>query len=477
MKGKILYVDDEADNLTIFSKMLLNDGYHVDTATNSKETDALLEKGCYDILLLDIGLKNESGLDILKKVKSDPEFKLMMVVMITGLFRDSDQLSNGLESGADGYLTRPIKKREFLARINAFMRHRQTIIALEKSETRFKKIIDRNPDAILIVENNGHIKFANPAAEKMFQLSIDYLLNQSFGYPLISGEHTEINIVRKTTDKLVGEMRTIDIDWDDTDAFLTSIRDITELKKLLEELVLAREKAEENDKLKSAFLANMSHEIRTPMNGILGFAELLKESELSGEDKNQYLGIIQDAGERMLSIINNIIDVSKIESGQMEVSNSEININDILKYIFTFFKPQTDSKSLRFSYETEKMDEEITIVSDREKIYAILTNLIRNAIKFCDSGEIKFGYKINHPFIEFFVADTGSGIPKNRLEAIFERFIQADIENIMAKQGSGLGLAISKAYVEMLGGNMWVESTVGKGSTFNFSIPMKPGDI
>ncbi|KAF0129226.1 MAG: hypothetical protein FD155_2715 [Bacteroidetes bacterium] len=241
------------------------------------------------------------------------------------------------------------------------------------------------------------------------------------------------------------------------------------------ELVISKEKAEESDRLKSAFLANMSHEIRTPMNGILGFADLLKEPGLSGDQQKEYIRIIEKSGLRMLNIINDIIDISKLEAGLMKPDIREAKINEQIEYIYTFFKPEAEAKGIRFSFNISLPDHQAIIMTDREKLYAILTNLIKNAIKYIKEGAIEFGYHLKRQNeaaeLEFYVKDTGIGIPKDRQEAIFERFIQADIEDRMAYQGTGLGLAITKAYVEMLGGRIWVESEEGNGSIFYFTLP------
>jgi len=247
------------------------------------------------------------------------------------------------------------------------------------------------------------------------------------------------------------------------------------INKHVKILQIAKEKAEESDRLKSAFLANMSHEIRTPMNGILGFTELLKEPMLKGEDYQKYIHIIDKSGNRLLNIINNIIDISKIQSGQVEVFMEESNMNDLIEYINTHFKSEFEGKELQYSFKNTLSSKDSIIKTDREKITAILTNLINNAIKYTFKGSIEFGYNFKETghtaFLQFFVKDTGIGIPKGRQKAIFDRFIQADISDKMAFQGAGLGLSISKAYVEMLGGKIWVESEPGNGSTFYFTIP------
>lgn len=283
-----------------------------------------------------------------------------------------------------------------------------------------------------------------------------------------------------------------------------TIRDITERKNTEQELITARDRAEESDRLKSAFLANMSHEIRTPMNGILGFAELLKMPGLSGEQQQEFIRIIRKSGHRMLNIINDIVDISKIESGQMKVLISDTNINDQIDYIYAFFKPEAENKGIQLFFKNGLASEQSIIKTDQEKVYAILTNLVKNAIKYTNEGTIEFGYipagsvvklyakanenetteasdptdpgdlytAVTEPAeLQFYVKDTGIGIPFDRQKAIFDRFVQADIADTRAYQGAGLGLSITKAFVEMLGGRLWVESQLFKGSTFYFTIP------
>jgi len=269
-------------------------------------------------------------------------------------------------------------------------------------------------------------------------------------------------------------------DYDNSDVrqlslLMDSVWKISERILLIKDLTIAKEKAEESDKLKSAFLANMSHEIRTPMNGILGFAELLKKPDLTGEEQQDYIRIIEKSGTRMLNIINDIVDISKIEAGLMKLDIKESNINEQIEYIYTFFKPEVEAKGMKLTLNTTLPANEATIATDREKVYAILTNLVKNAIKYSKAGTIEVGYNLKTAIapaeLEFYVKDSGIGIPKDRQEAIFERFIQADISDKMAQQGAGLGLSITRAYVEMLGGKIRVESVEGSGSTFYFTLP------
>ena len=271
-------------------------------------------------------------------------------------------------------------------------------------------------------------------------------------------------------------------DYDNSDVrqltlLMDSVWKISERIVLIKDLTVAKEKAEESDRLKSAFLANMSHEIRTPMNGILGFAELLKDPNLSGDEQLDYIRIIEKSGTHMLNIINDIVDISKIEVGLMKIEMRESNVNEQIEYIYNFFKPEAEAKGLNLLFKNSLPAKEAILKTDREKVYAILTNLVKNAIKYTNKGSIEFGYTRKVNCLEFYVKDTGIGIPKGREEAIFERFIQADIGDINARQGAGLGLAIAKSYIKMLGGKIWVESEEGVGSTFYFTIPYNANSV
>jgi PAS domain S-box-containing protein len=307
-------------------------------------------------------------------------------------------------------------------------------------------------------------KIPLPQYRNSLDKALDDLITKDIPYDL------EFKIFRQNDGKIVDIHSIADIDRKNNIVYGV-FQDITEHKEVEAALIIAKEQAEKSDRLKSAFLANMSHEIRTPMNGILGFAGLLKEKGLTGDTQQEYIDIIEKSGNRMLNIINDIVDISKIESGLMKVDINESNINEQIEYLYIFFKPEVESKGMQIFYKNTLPPDEAIIKTDREKVYAILTNLLKNSIKYTNEGSIEFGYTKKGVSLEFFVKDTGIGISSDRQEAIFERFIQADISDKMAQQGAGLGLSISKAYVKMLGGKIWVESEEGKGSVFYFTIP------
>lgn len=245
-----------------------------------------------------------------------------------------------------------------------------------------------------------------------------------------------------------------------------------ELQKTIVELRAAKEKAEESDRLKSSFLANLSHEIRTPMNGILGFTQLLSDPDLISEEKERFIKFVHQSGQRMLNTVTDIVEISKIEAGLIQLNLSETDVNGRMQELFSFFHPEADKKGIKLSLELLLPPEDKHMTTDQNKLDSILTNLIKNAIKYTKSGTIQLGCLKKDDLFEFFIKDTGIGIPEHRQKAIFERFIQADITLNREYEGCGLGLAIAKSHVEMLGGKIWVESQEGKGSVFYFTLPL-----
>jgi len=250
-----------------------------------------------------------------------------------------------------------------------------------------------------------------------------------------------------------------------------------ELEKTNIELIEAKERAEESDKLKTAFLNNISHEIRTPFNSILGFLSILQNDDLTASEKAEYTSIINKSAYRLMNTINDIVERSQIQTGQMKLTASEINIKMLTGVLFDQFKPDAESQGLEFTLNNDLPDSMDSIFTDSIKLKTILSILIGNAIKFTKEGSIEFGYDRVETSgrgslqMKFYVKDTGIGIPENKQQVIFEQFMQADVYNTRQFEGSGLGLSIAKAYVEMLGGKIWVESSEGKGSIFYFTIP------
>ncbi|TCO08891.1 hybrid sensor histidine kinase/response regulator [Natronoflexus pectinivorans] len=245
----------------------------------------------------------------------------------------------------------------------------------------------------------------------------------------------------------------------------------TEVKARTEELLKAKEKAEESDQLKTAFLQNLSHEIRTPMNGILGFTQLLKRKPDDPSSYAYYVEMIELSGIRMMNTINALVDISKIETGQIFLNRTDFSINNLLMEIMQLHENFAEKRKLSIEIKNHLPPSFRTIHSDYDKLSKILSNLVDNAIKFSYSGSIIIECTKDTDLVNFYIKDSGIGIPKEMHEAIFERFIQANTELSRGHEGIGLGLPISKAYIEVLGGTISLESEPGRGSVFHFTIP------
>ena len=279
----------------------------------------------------------------------------------------------------------------------------------------------------------------------------------------------------KAEEKLLAKNKEIEAQNEEYLALNEELKETSrKLLSLNEELVIAKEKAEESNRLKSAFLANMSHEIRTPMNGILGFAQLLTIPDISTEKIKEYTDIINKSGNHLLNIINDIIDISKLDAGEFNITKTPVYINDLLEEQYTFFQSYKTSEQkhhIKLILNTPNQKKEPVIYTDETRLKQILSNLINNALKFTENGFIEFGYTIEKKTVKFYVKDTGIGIEKNKLSDIFERFNQATAATEKLYGGTGLGLTISKSCTQLLGGEIWAESELNKGSVFYFTVP------
>lgn len=275
-----------------------------------------------------------------------------------------------------------------------------------------------------------------------------------FSSMIISGKKKYLHsIIHDITDKKEAELR---------------------IEQMMLELMQAKTRAEESDRLKSAFLANMSHEIRTPMNGILGFMDILKEPDLDSTERNEYIDLVQLSGQRLLNTINDIIDISKIESGVVSLNEAQFNFNEILINQFNLFKIEAGTRNLELILTSLLPEGKQLVYGDRFKIESIMINLIKNALKFTHKGSVSFGAKLKDDNrIEFNVTDTGQGIPADQIHLLFNRFAQIEKSTKHSYEGSGLGLAISKGFADLMGCEIYADSKEGVGSSFFLLIPLK----
>ncbi|HLN22154.1 MAG TPA: response regulator [Bacteroidales bacterium] len=467
-----------------FSKILVD---------NRQDYIEALKKSDPDIILsgyMLAGLNGMEALTIRNELAPSVPF-----ILVTGLVNETVAIEC-MKAGADDYLMKrnlsrlgeairsTIRKKEIVQQRNIAENR------LKESEEKYRSIVEHIPDSV-IVHSWGRILFANSVFIKLLGVeSFEEIRNKDLfnfvhpdyrqaaltrirtiyetGLPQGYVESKYLNFSKEVMDvEVVG----IPISYMGEPAVQTIIRDITERKKSEAELITAKDKAEQSDKLKTAFLHNISHEIRTPMNAIVGFSALLNEPDLPGETQRSYLKIITDSSDQLLAIVNDIIEISNIEVGILKASVNEIDLNAMLMLLYQQYTPRANEKGIELSLHTSLSGMKSIIETDSVKLNQIMTNLLSNAFKFTKSGKISFGYKLEGNFLEFFVSDTGIGISQDQFGKIFERFYQVESSATRAYEGTGLGLSISKAYIEFLGGKIWLTSQPGKGSVFYFTLP------
>ena len=422
--SNILILDDKVANIEVLAGLLEMQGYtSIQTATDPRLAVSLFKSFKPDLILLDLMMPYLSGFEVMDQLKElIPDNSYLPILVLTADI-SAEIKQHALKAGAKDFLSKPFDLIEVGLRIKNLL------------ETRF---------LYQQIENQNHL--------------------------------LEEKVKQRTS----------------------------ELEKTNAELIVARDKAEESDRLKTTFLNNISHEIRTPFNGILGFLPILQTDGLSFEDRELYNSVVNQSAFRLMNTIDDIVEISQIQAGQTKLTITEIDISKLFDELSYQLKPKAESKGLVFNVQHGLPGHLGCISTDSKKLNSIFFNLIGNAIKFTSAGSVELGYfltdsrtstfkpkasapaggsagtVINPYEIQFFVKDTGVGIPENIQLAIFEKFMQADVSTTRPFDGSGLGLSIAKAYVEMLGGRIWVESEFGKGSVFYFTIPyqVKPeGEI
>jgi hypothetical protein len=366
---------------------------------------------------------------------------------------------------------------------------------LIESEAYYRTLINISPDGIITTDLEGNINYGSMKAFEIFNESREENLTGSSVFNWVDPEYHAF-LITMFKDILSGNLkpasreykllkRDRSIFWAELSScaiadskgkisgLLIVCRDISGRKKAEEELIKARDKAEEGDKLKTAFLHNISHEIRTPMNAITGFSALLTEPDLSKETQASYVEIINKSSDQLLFVLNDIIEISNIDAGILKLKKNGTNLNDLLDRLYKQFSIQAADKKIEFGIMTGLPDEKANVNVDSGKLIQVFSNLLRNSLKFTHSGKIEFGYKQIDGYLELYVSDTGIGIPEDQLQKIFNRFYQVEHTETRQYDGTGLGLSISKEYVEMMNGKMWLTSKPGVGSVFYFAIPFE----
>lgn len=372
----------------------------------------------------------------------------------------------------------------------------QTMNSLRKSEEKFRAISEASPLGIAVSDHQGRLVFINPSLLQQTGIPKEFFFDGTWLGKVLIEDRQKVetlweNAHKQQTDSFESVFRirsdNNEILWIHLKAssmllngafigMVSLLDNITRQKNFEEELIKAKNKAEESDRVKSAFLANMSHEIRTPMNAILGFSDLLSSDDYGNQEKNEFVNLIKSSGRLLLNLINDIIDISKIEAGELKIQKSKFSPESLMSELYHSFKQQLENMGkgqIQLVLEQPREASEIFLFSDRLRLHQIVSNLLNNAIKFTDEGYISYGFIIANGHLQFYVKDSGIGIPESKMDIIFERFRQADDSHSRLFGGTGLGLAIVKNLVDMLGGTVWVESIHGKGTIFYFTLPFE----
>jgi len=495
---KVLILEDSENDFELIQELLSNAGYilnltHVD---NEVDYSASLREKKYDIILSDFSLPGFNAFGALE-IRNEfcPEVPF---ICISGSIGEETAIDL-LKMGAVDYVLKdrpvrlPFSVKRALDEAKENAAYRKASKELQESKLRFEQVAEEAQEWIWEVDMNGLYTYSSPVVNSLLGYSPEELVGKKYFYDLFLPEKKEelkratLEFVSKKTS--VRHFNNPNVHKDGHVLILSTSggpifdnkgecvgyrgmdTDITERTKMLEELMNAKDKAEESDKLKTAFINNISHEIRTPMNSILGFGQLLSESELTEVERKVYFDVIQKASNRLLNTVSDYIDMARIVTGNMEVHKKNFLILPLFNEIVENTKPLCADKLIRFEVELPSEASGLTLYSDRDIIQKIMHVLLDNALKFTQQGSIQCGYRIASNVLEFFVKDTGCGIASDKLEHIFYMFSQEDLSSSRNYEGSGLGLTIAQGFVHLLGGNLTVSSDKNKGSTFQFTIP------
>lgn len=473
---------DEKDSFTVFPAGKTLTSYVIKTGVtqlvNKKRAEELEEQG----LIESIGAPSESWLGLPLKMGK----KIIGVFVIQSY--DKDII----------YTKDDVQVLEFVSdQIALAIERKRDHDNLIATQARHASIIESSPDGLIVIEPDGIIREHNSSILEMLNIEAETITNRNFFDFVTPGNVDKIKLALDQTVKsgFRKNVETRIIRDDGTNffaetsfglisdksrqinSFVIIIKNISERKNYEANLKIAKNKAEESDRLKTAFLSNMSHEIRTPMNAIIGFAELLSSREVSKQEKIEFTEQINHGAETLMRLIDDIIDISKIEAGQLIINNTNFNLSHLMRDLYQIFSKSLynqDKNHIKLIEDNNNRDLNIMVYTDQLRLKQIFSNLLSNAVKFTESGEIRFGVKnIYNERISFYVRDTGVGIEKKKLKLIFERFRQGHELDGKFYSGTGLGLPISKNLTELMGGKISVNSIPGKGTEFNFTIPYK----
>lgn len=472
-KPTILVVDDTENNL-IFLSNLLQDVYCVKTANCGEKAIQIAQSdSAPDLILLDIIMPEMDGYEVCRILKANNETKRIPIILLTSKSEIGEEIY-GLNLGAADYITKPLNPAILLARIKVHIRLKQMQDSLRDQRTWFHSIIEATPNAVIVADEQGEIVLCNSRAGEVFGYGARELYFKNLN-ELLRAETG----IRKDGSEFPAEVSFNDLPNLNQGGVCTCVlvRDITERKRIENEIREAKELAEEANQMKSDFLANMSHELRTPLNAIIGYSEILQEDaqEIGQPIFVSDLKKIHSAGKHLLQLINDILDLSKIEAGKMDLFIEEFDVATLIRDVKTIIHPLVEKNHNQFEIESELFYK--TMRSDVTKLKQILFNLLSNAAKFTRNGLITLTIRNyiadnGQERIIFSVSDTGIGLTPEQMGKLFENFTQADASTTRKYGGTGLGLAISRRYCQMMGGDITVSSVILEGSTFTVDLPV-----
>lgn len=466
---KILHLEDSERDSELIQSIIENDEIRNEyfCVDNEKGFKEILSTVDIDIILSDYNLPDYNGNDALKLARE--QYPHIPFIFVSGTIGE-DTAIIAMVNGATDYVLKNKMDRLIPAikrALNEVELEKNRIKSLNALKEKSEQLRIQNEKYVLV---NKELAYQNNEKEKRAAELV--IANQELLYQNAEKEKraAELLIANKELafQNAEKEKRAFELNIANQELLFQN----EEKEKRAAELIIAKEKAEESDKLKTAFLQNMTHEIRTPLNEIIGFSGLLSKDNLSKEDITDFTAMISESGQRLIEIVNNVIDISKIQTGQIQIDNKLIQIDFLLIDILNIFRFSAKAKDLTLKYHLPE-NAPVMIYTDEMRLRQIFRNLLNNSIKFTNSGNIDFGCIELDDSIQFYVRDTGIGIPEELHTNIFDIFIQADLSISRSYEGAGLGLSISKGLVELLGGNIWVESELGKETTFYFTIPKK----
>jgi PAS domain S-box-containing protein len=486
----ILIVDDREENIIALRALLERDDIKIFSTTSPNEGLKLAWENQISIALVDVQMPEMNGFEFVEMLKSNARTRDILVIFVTAISKETKYAVRGLGTGAVDYLYKPLDPYITSAKVDSFIQlaRYQADIKMKNLELEnFAVIVRNSADIICVVDaHDFRIQTINPASEKIIGLKPATLIGKSIidfavehqkpAFRIKLGEIIKDNISTSvfefqfdTFSKRViwAECR---VAYQNKTLFF-NISDISAQKSYQNQLIKSKENAEYGKKVKETFLANMSHELRTPINGIIGLTALLHKTELN-EQQNGMINLLEVSSQSLLGVINDVLDISKMEAGKFSIVRSPNNLHDLVKSVYGLLKFKADESNIEFLLEIGP-DVPVNIMVDSLRLNQILMNLLSNAIKFTERGYVKLKISVlekaaDQAKLQFIIEDSGIGISGDRLTNIFEAFEQADDSTASRFGGTGLGLAIVKKLAELKGGEITVKSETGKGSVFTF---------